>query len=64
MGLKRIQIWLIPTFYLCILPIFFPFIFVFGLIKKAVKVKKRECFLNWNDLEDKSKRNPCFKGAL
>ena len=30
------------------------------LITKAVKTKKRKCFLNSNDFEDKNERNPCF----
>ena len=38
----------------------FPFMFFAELITKAVKIKKRKCFLNSNDLENKNKRNPCF----
>ena len=30
------------------------------LITKAVKIKKRKCFLNSNDFEDKNERNPYF----
>ena len=33
---------------------------VVELITKAVKIKKRKCFLNSNDSEDENERNPCF----
>ena len=30
------------------------------LITKAVKNKKRKCFLNSNDFDNNNERNPCF----
>ena len=30
------------------------------LITKAVKIKKRKCFLNSNEFENKNESNPCF----
>ena len=38
----------------------FPFMFFAELITKAVKIKKRKCFLNSNDFENKNESNPCF----
>ena len=40
--------------------LFFSFFYFTGLIAKAVKIKKRKCFLNSNNFEDKNERNPCF----
>ena len=39
---------------------FFVSMLVVELITKAVKIKKRKCFLNSNDSEDENERNPCF----
>ena len=62
MGWKRIEIRLIPTLILWILPFFFSFMFFAELIKKAVKIKKRKCFLNSNDFEDQNVHSSCFNG--
>ena len=60
MGLKGIQIWLMPTLSLWISPFSFAFMFFAELIMKAIKIKKRKCFLNLNDFENKNERNRCF----
>ena len=60
MGLKRIQIRLIPTLSLWILNLFLSSFFA-DLTTEAVKSKKCKSFLNLNDFEDKNERNPCFK---
>ena len=60
MGLKRIRIRLTRTLSLWILLFSFHFMFFAELITKAVKIKKRKCFLNSNDFEDKNERNLCF----
>ena len=56
MSLKRIQIWLIPALSLWISPFSFPSMFFAELITKVVKIKKRKCFLNSNDFENKNER--------
>ena len=58
MGLKRIQIRLIPTLSLWILNLFLSSFFA-DLTTEAVKSKKCKSFLNSNDFED-NERNPCF----
>ena len=58
MGWKRIQIQLIPSSW--ILPFFSPFMFVVELRTKAVKIKKRKCFLNSNDFENKTNATPAL----
>ena len=60
MSLKRIQIWVIPALSLWISPFSFPSMFFAELITKVVKIKKRKCFLNSNDFENKNERKPCF----
>ena len=62
MGKERIEIRLIPTLVLWILSFFFPFMFFAVLIKKAVKIKKRKCFLNSNDFKDQNVHSSYFNG--
>ena len=38
----------------------FPFMFFAELITKAVKIKKRKCFLNSNDFDKKNEHSPCL----
>ena len=58
MGWKRIEIQLIPSSW--ILPFLSPFMFFVELKTKAVKIKKRKCFLNSNDFENKTNATPAL----